>query len=56
MPSALKPGIYYEELPDAQVTGPRTEEAHAMAHFLARNEGLFVGIGGSGGGGQPERG
>ncbi|MCB8977825.1 MAG: cysteine synthase family protein [Ardenticatenaceae bacterium] len=43
MPSALKPGIYDEELPDAQVT-VRTEDAHAMAHFLARKEGLFVGI------------
>jgi len=43
MPSALKPGIYDEQLPDEQVT-VRTEDAHKMAHFLARNEGLFVGI------------
>ncbi|WP_420641202.1 PLP-dependent cysteine synthase family protein [Candidatus Leptofilum sp.] len=43
MPSALKPGIYDEGVPDEQVT-VRTEDAHKMAHFLARNEGLFVGI------------
>ncbi|MCA9919088.1 MAG: cysteine synthase family protein [Anaerolineales bacterium] len=43
MPSALKPGIYDEDVADEQVT-VRTEEAHAMAHFLARKEGLFVGI------------
>jgi cysteine synthase len=43
MPSALKPGIYDELVPDEQVT-VRTEEAHAMAKFLARSEGLFVGI------------
>lgn len=43
MPSALKPGIYDEKLGDAQVA-VRTEEARTMAHFLAKNEGLFVGI------------
>ena len=43
MPSALKPGIYDEDVADEQVT-VRTEDAHAMAHFLARKEGLFVGI------------
>ena len=43
MPSALKPGIYDEQLADGQ-TAVRTEDAHAMAHFLARNEGLFVGL------------
>ena len=43
MPSAIKPGIYDEAVPDAQVT-VRTEEAQAMARYLARNEGLFVGI------------
>lgn len=43
MPSALKPGIYDEQLADAQVT-VRTEDAQVMAHFLARHEGLFVGI------------
>ena len=43
MPSALKPGIYDEEVPDEQIT-VRTEDAHAMARSLARHEGLFVGI------------
>ena len=43
MPSALKPGIYNEQVADAQVA-VRTEDARAMAQFLARNEGLFVGI------------
>jgi cysteine synthase B len=43
MPSALKPGIYDEQVADAQVT-VRTEDAHTMAHSLARSEGLFVGI------------
>lgn len=43
MPSALKPGIYDEQLADAQVT-VRTEDARAMARTLAKTEGLFVGI------------
>ena len=43
MPSALTPGIYDEQLADGQ-TAVRTEDARAMAHFLAKNEGLFVGI------------
>jgi len=43
MPSALKPGIYDEQVADEQVT-VRTEDAHTMARALARNEGLFVGI------------
>lgn len=43
MPSAIKPGIYDENVPDEQVA-VRTEDARSMAHFLARNEGLFVGI------------
>ncbi|VAW40987.1 Cysteine synthase B [hydrothermal vent metagenome] len=43
MPSALKPGIYDEQLADEQVA-VRTEDAEVMAHFLARHEGLFVGI------------
>jgi cysteine synthase B len=43
MPTAIKPGIYNEELADANVT-VRTEEAYQMARFLAREEGLFVGI------------
>ncbi|WP_420628797.1 PLP-dependent cysteine synthase family protein [Candidatus Leptofilum sp.] len=43
MPSALKPGIYDEQLADGE-TAVRTEDARAMAHFLVRHEGLFVGI------------
>ena len=43
MPSALKPGIYDEQVADEQVT-VRTEDAHAMARAVARKEGLFVGI------------
>jgi S-sulfo-L-cysteine synthase (O-acetyl-L-serine-dependent) len=43
MPSALKPGIYNKQLADAQIA-VRTEDAQAMAHFLARHEGLFVGV------------
>ncbi len=43
MPSALKPGIYDERLADGE-TAVRTEEAQAMARYLAKNEGLFVGI------------
>lgn len=43
MPTAIKPGIYDEELADANVV-VRTEEAYQMARFLAREEGLFVGI------------
>ena len=43
MSSAMKPGIYDERLADAQLS-VRTEDAQTMAHFLARHEGLFVGI------------
>lgn len=43
MPTAIKPGIYNEALADANVT-VRTEEAYQMARFLAREEGVFVGI------------
>lgn len=43
MPSALKPGIYDEDVVDEQVA-VRTEDAHEMARYLARHEGLFVGI------------
>jgi len=43
MPTAIKPGIYDEDLADGDVP-VRTEEAHEMARFLARQEGLFVGI------------
>lgn len=43
MPSAIKPGIYQERLADEDRT-VRTEDAYEMARFLAREEGLFVGI------------
>ncbi len=43
MPSAIKPGIYDESLADQNV-GAGTEAAYEMARFLARREGLFVGI------------
>lgn len=43
MPTAIKPGIYDEDLADGNVP-IKTEEAHEMARFLAREEGLFVGI------------
>lgn len=43
MPTAIKPGIYDEELADENVA-VRTEDAYAMARFLAREEGVFVGI------------
>ena len=37
------PGIYDERLADGNLT-VRTEAAHAMARFLARGEGLLVGV------------
>ena len=43
MESAIKPGIYDESLADGSLTSG-TEEAYAMARFLARSEGLFVGV------------
>ena len=43
MPTALRPGIYNEALPDASVE-VATEDAFAMARRLAREEGLFVGV------------
>ena len=43
METAIKPGIYDEEVADRNVV-VRTEEAYEMARFLAREEGLFVGI------------
>lgn len=43
MATAIKPGIYDEALADGD-TAVRTENAYAMARFLARQEGLFVGI------------
>ena len=43
MESAIKPGIYDESLADGNLS-TRTEDAYAMARFLARYEGLFVGV------------
>jgi cysteine synthase B len=43
MPTAIKPAIYDESLADGLLTA-NTEDAHAMARYLARNEGLFVGV------------
>lgn len=43
MPTAIKPGIYDESLADS-VRLVRTEEAYEMARFLARQEGVFVGV------------
>ncbi|MBL8134972.1 MAG: cysteine synthase family protein [Anaerolineae bacterium] len=43
MPTAIKPGIYDEALPDRQI-GISTEATHAMARRLAREEGYLVGI------------
>ncbi|MBP7998699.1 MAG: cysteine synthase family protein [Chloroflexi bacterium] len=43
MPSAIKPGIYDDDLADENVI-VRTEDAYQMARQLAREEGLFVGI------------
>ncbi|MGC8784380.1 MAG: PLP-dependent cysteine synthase family protein [Armatimonadota bacterium] len=41
--TALVPGIYDPSVPD-EVAEVSTEQAHAMARRLAREEGLFVGI------------
>lgn len=43
MATAIVPGIYDENLADADLAA-RTEDAHAMARFLARQEGFLVGI------------
>lgn len=43
LPTALKPGIYDEAIPDRTLE-VSTEEAYAMVRRLARQEGLFVGI------------
>lgn len=43
MASAIQPGIYDPTLPNRTLP-IATEEAHAMARRLAREEGLFVGI------------
>jgi cysteine synthase B len=46
MPTAIRPGIYDETLADKNLL-VRTEDAYAMARFLARQEGLLVGISGA---------
>lgn len=43
MATAIVPGIYDEHLADGNLS-VRTEDAYAMARFLARNEGLLVGV------------
>lgn len=43
MATAIVPGIYDESVADESLA-VRTEEAYAMARFLARHEGLLVGI------------
>jgi cysteine synthase B len=43
MPSAIKPGIYDEAVPDEQIT-VLTEDAHRMCRRLAREEGVLVGV------------
>ena len=43
LPTAIKPGIYDENLADINMMA-NTEEAYAMARFLAQQEGLFVGV------------
>jgi cysteine synthase B len=43
MPTAIKPAIYDESIADGLLTA-ETEDAYAMARYLARSEGLFVGV------------
>lgn len=43
MATAIVPGIYDANLADGDLSA-RTEDAHAMARFLARREGFLVGI------------
>lgn len=43
MATAIRPAIYDESLAD-EIVISRTEEAREMARFLARNEGIFVGV------------
>jgi len=43
MATAIVPGIYDAALADGNLT-VRTEDAYAMARFLARNEGILVGV------------
>jgi cysteine synthase B len=43
MPTAIKPGIYDESLPD-EIMEIRTEDAYAMCRRVAREEGLLIGV------------
>jgi S-sulfo-L-cysteine synthase (O-acetyl-L-serine-dependent) len=43
MPTAIKPGIYDETVPDEQIV-VQTESAHELCRRLAREEGVMVGI------------
>ncbi|MBK8027419.1 MAG: cysteine synthase family protein [Chloroflexi bacterium] len=43
LPTAIRPGIYDDALPDRQI-GISTEATHTMARRLAREEGYLVGI------------
>lgn len=43
MATAIVPGIYDASLADGHLTA-QTEDAYAMARYLARSEGLFVGV------------
>src|SRR5574341_750182 len=43
MPTAIKPGIYDETVPDEQIT-VQTEDAHRMCRRLAREQGILVGV------------
>jgi cysteine synthase B len=43
MPTAIKPGIYDESLPD-EIMEIRTEDAYSMCRRVAREEGLLIGV------------
>jgi cysteine synthase B len=43
MPTAIKPGIYDETLPD-EIVEIRTEDAYSMCRCVAREEGLLIGV------------
>jgi len=43
MPTAIVPGIYDDTLADGELTA-RTEDAYATARYLARREGILVGV------------
>ena len=43
MATAIVPGIYDDTLADGELTAG-TEDAHATARYLARHEGLLVGV------------